>query len=116
MGRLLPHDTDLGWTPYAWLIYIVSFAGTPLYMRSQATPAGWALYIGATLLFLVLYFRSHWVRGRELMLVSAATLLLGIAFWPVSAAAGALFVYAAGMLGTLETPRTAVRGVLLVAL
>src|ERR1043166_7633934 len=30
MPRLLPHDDDLGWTPYAWLIYIVPFAITPL--------------------------------------------------------------------------------------
>jgi len=116
MVRLLPRDTDLGWTPYAWLIYIVPFALAPLYMRSQATPAGWALHIAATLVFLALYFRSHWVCGRELVLVSALTLLMGIALWPVAQAAGALFVYAAGMIATLDDSRAAVRGVLVIAL
>jgi len=116
MGRLLPHDTDQGWTPFAWLIYIVPFAMTPLYMKAQATPSGWALHIVATLLFLVLYFRSHWVQGRELTLIAGLTLAMAIALWPVSQGAGALFIYAASMIATLENSRVAVRWVLLIAL
>ena len=110
--RLLPNDKSLGWTPYAWLIYIVPFAITPLYVRR----ASWPLYALATLAFVALYFRSHWVRGRELVLVSAATVALGIGFLPLTPAAGALFIYAASMLGSIEPTRRAVSGVLVIAL
>ncbi|HYK01840.1 MAG TPA: sensor histidine kinase [Thermoanaerobaculia bacterium] len=116
MGRLIPHDNDLGWTPFAWLIYIVPFTITPLLSPRQANAAGWTLYAVATLAFLVLYFRSYWVRGRELVLIAAVTVAMGIALWPVSYGAGAFFIYGASMLGRLEPQRRAVSGVLAIAL
>ena len=116
MGRLIPHDNDLGWTPFAWLIYVVPFVTTPLYSKRFATPAGWTMFIATTLVFLVLYFRSYWVRGRELMLISAAMVALGLAFWPVSFGAGAFFIYAAAMLGQFASTRRAVFGVALIAI
>lgn len=114
--RLIPHDNDLGWTPYAWLIYVVPFVLTPLYSARHADAEGWALHLGATLIFLVLYFRSFWVRGRELVLVAAATVVMGVALWPVSHAAGAFFIYGASMIGELDPARSAMRGVLGIAL
>ncbi|HEX2121750.1 MAG TPA: sensor histidine kinase [Thermoanaerobaculia bacterium] len=116
MRRLLPHDNDLGWTPYAWLIYIVPFITTPLYSSRFANAKGWAMFGAATLVFMALYFRSHWVRGRELVLVAAATAALGVAFWPISYGAGALFIYAGAMVAQLEPTRLAIRGVALTAL
>ncbi len=114
--RLIPHDTDLGWTPYAWLIYAVPFALTPLMSPRQATPAGWAFYLAVTLIFLALYFRSFWVRGTELILVASATVAMGIALWPVSLGAGAFFIYGAAMLAQLIPTRLAFRAVGVVAL
>ncbi|HYH09686.1 MAG TPA: sensor histidine kinase [Thermoanaerobaculia bacterium] len=114
MGRLLPHDNDLAWTPYAWLIYLAPFTLAPLYVRSFANAAGWALHVGVTLVFLVLYFRSFWVRGRELMLVAAATTAIAVAFWPISYGAGVFYIYAGSMLAQLAPARIALRGVLLV--
>jgi two-component system, NarL family, sensor histidine kinase DesK len=116
MPRLLPHDDDLGWTPFAWLIYIVPFAITPLMERRYATLGGWSLFLGATAVFLVLYFRGYWARGRELVLVAIAIAALGIVFWPSSAGAGALFIYAASALGTLDKTRHAIIGVAAIAL
>jgi len=115
MGRLIPHDRELGWTPFAWLVYLVPFALTPLFKR-HPTPWSWALYLGVSLVFLALYFRSYWARGRELILVCAVTVSLGIAFWPVSFGAGAFFIYGGSMLGQLESTRRAARGVALIAL
>ncbi len=115
MSRLLPHDNDLGWTPYAWLIYIVPFLTTPLYAPRYNTPGGWAMFSVATLALAILYFRSFWVRGRELLLVATTTLALAIAFWPISFGAGAMFIYAAGMAGMHERPRVGVRGVAIIA-
>ena len=116
MGRLIPHDNDLGWTPFAWLIYIVPFAMTPLYNQRHADPAGWTLHVAATLVFLVLYFRSYWVRGRELVLIAALTAAMAFALWPVSHGAGALFIYAAAMIGQHESQKSAVSGVAAIAI
>jgi two-component system sensor histidine kinase DesK len=113
--KLLPHDNDLGWTPYAWVVYIVPFAMTPWVSPRFNNPAGWTLFALATLGFLALYFRSYWARGRELILISAAMLALGIAFWPISLGAGAMFIYAAGAIGMLEPSKHAVRGVAIIA-
>jgi two-component system sensor histidine kinase DesK len=111
--RLLPHDKNTGWTPYAWLIYIVPFALTPFISSHQHNVVLYALALAG---FLALYFRSHWVRGRELVLVAAATLALGLGFWPVSSGAGAFFIYASGMIALLDSPKWAVRGVIAIAL
>jgi two-component system sensor histidine kinase DesK len=112
---LIPHHTDLGWTPWAWTVYIVPFALSPLYLDKFANPAGWLFFGGITVAFLAIYFRSYWVRGRELYLLSATTLALGIALWPVTQAAGAFFIYAAAMLGHIEPTRRAFRIVGLIA-
>ena len=72
MPRLIPHDTDLGWTPWAWTVYLVPYLLTPLYISRYANPAGWAFFIATSVFFLALYFLAYWVRGRELILIAAA--------------------------------------------
>ena len=114
--RLLPQDQDLAWTPYVWLVYIIPFALTPFIDVRQNHPAAYAMYALAVLAFLVLYFRSYWVRGRELVLVSAATLALGLAFWPISFGAGAFFIYAASMIALLDSTSAATRSVIAIAI
>ena len=105
MIRLYPQDNDLGWTPWAWTVYIIPFLVTPLYISRFANAAGWLFFGAVTLAFLAMYFRSYWVRGRELWLLTAATAALGIAFWPMTHAAGAFFIYAAAMFAQSEPPR-----------
>jgi two-component system, NarL family, sensor histidine kinase DesK len=113
--RLIPHDTDLGWTPWAWTVYILPFVLSPLYLDHYANAGGWLFFGATTLVFLAMYFRSYWVRGRELYLLAAATVAMGIALWPVTLAAGAFFIYAAGMLGHSEPTRRAMRLVAVIA-
>jgi two-component system sensor histidine kinase DesK len=114
--RLLPNDRDLGWTPYAWLVYLVPFTITPALSPWQNHAAGWLLYGAATVAFLVLYFRSHWAASqRELILLATATTVMALGFWPVSYGAGALFIYASSMLGQWLPPRRATIGVTIVA-
>jgi len=115
MARLIPHDTDLGWTPWAWTVYIVPFLLTPLYMSRFANPQGWLLFVGTTLVFLALYFRSYWVRGRETYLIATAMVLLGVGFWPVAHGAGAFFIFAAGVLGHVTPTRRALQIVFCIA-
>ncbi|HEX9982313.1 MAG TPA: sensor histidine kinase [Thermoanaerobaculia bacterium] len=108
--RLIPHDHNLGWTPYAWLIYIVPFALTPA-MKPHSRPGDWLLYSAATLVFVALYLRGHWARGLELALILVATTAMGVAFWPISFGAAAFFIYAAGHAARLPTPAGAVRAI-----
>jgi two-component system, NarL family, sensor histidine kinase DesK len=113
--RLIPHDTDLGWTPWAWTVYLIPYAITPLYLSRYANAGGWVFFGGTTLLFLAMYFRSYWVRGRELYLLAGATVAMGIGLWPLTYSAGAFFIYAAAMLGHVEPTRRAFRIVALIA-
>lgn len=107
MPRLIPRDNDLGWTPWAWTVYIIPFLVTPLYISRYANVQGWLSFGTVTLVFLAIYFRSYWVRGRELWLLTAATAALGVAFWPITHAAGAFFIFAAAMFAQSEPPRRA---------
>lgn len=114
--RLLPHDKTLGWTPYVWLVYILPFTLTPTYHRRFDDAAGWTLFISGTIVLAALYFRSYWVRGRELILVTIATAAMAVAFWPISLGAASMFIFAAGMIGYHEPTRQAVIGVALLAI
>ena len=61
--RLLPKNAELGWTPYAWLLYTIPYL-VALY-RNPQEPLELAGYIGAYVAFLILYFRAYWVSGVE---------------------------------------------------
>ena len=107
--RLLPDRKDLGWTPYAWLIYLVPLAIYPGFDRAGAKV--WAA-TGATLLvFLVLYFRSHWVKGRAAVLCAAGIVGLALLLAPWNYAVGSFWVYAAAILGDKLPARLAARGI-----
>lgn len=107
--RLLPHDADLGWTPWAWLIYIVPFVATPALYGWGAE--AWIATLSGTALFVALYLRSYWSYERERLLITAAVVLLGIIFWPWSLGAGAFFIYAAGIVGSHPRTSTAMRAI-----
>lgn len=112
--RLLPHDAELGWTPWAWLIYIVPFAITPAAAGWGAGP--WAATIVGTTVFIALYLRSYWSRDRERILIAAAVTLLGVIFWPWSLGAGAFFIFAAAIIAQHERTGTGVQGIGLIAM
>src|SRR5271169_3197354 len=107
--HLLPHDREEGWTPYAWLIYLVPFACVPAMERGTSL-LEWVATIAGLVVFLALYFRGYWVRGswRFLAIIVAIT-LLGTAFSPWNPGAGAFFIYAAAFAGQLSPTRRAVQ-------
>jgi two-component system, NarL family, sensor histidine kinase DesK len=115
--RLLPEGHPLGWTPYAWLLYMATFFIEPV-IRTQYGRAG-VLYWSATLLgfaaFLALYFRAHWERGVRLVPYAAALTLLGVAFAPFNTGASVLFVYGAATAANVDRPRQAWSLVLAIA-
>ncbi len=60
---LLPRNSPLGWTPYAWLVYLLMFLLEPT-LRQRPAWEALLTYAGAAV-FLVAYFRAFWARGRE---------------------------------------------------
>src|SRR5690606_37124093 len=116
--RLLPPDSGMGWTPYAWLIYLLTFFIGPVVATREGGVAWWvwpATILG-TLIFLASYFYGYWVHGRRRMLVAALHTALGVAFAPVNPGACVFFVYGASFAGMLHPSRVALRGVVAIAL
>ncbi|HYM60969.1 MAG TPA: sensor histidine kinase [Thermoanaerobaculia bacterium] len=105
--RLIPKDKDLGWTPYAWTIYAVFFLIAPSVSR-HTTPMEWAATAFGMAVFLALYFRGYWVRGRELLVIIAALTLLAMVYFPFNPGAGCFFIYAGSFAGRLGTTRQAI--------
>jgi hypothetical protein len=75
--RLLPQNKDIGWTPYAWLIYLTSvpFFG---YVTGHTTARFWVPTIAGMVIFLGLYFWGYWIQGKKLLWIITAITLLGM--------------------------------------
>jgi two-component system sensor histidine kinase DesK len=104
---LLPNSPELGWTPWAWLIYLVPFVAAPFYIDAVAPYT--AATMAATAAFLVLYFAGYWNRGRRLLLIIWAIAAIGCLFLPIHPGAAVFFIYAAAFAAFVDaTTRTAI--------
>jgi two-component system sensor histidine kinase DesK len=102
--RLLPDNKNLGWLPYAWLVYVIFFAAYPA-MTPHPTALQWIATGSAVLVFLPLYFYGYWPRGAKISMIGMTA--LGVLFLPFNPGAGAFFVYAAATAGwSAEPPRS----------
>ena len=110
--RLLPPDSPLGWTPYAWLIYLSFFIVWAFVTCDTAME--WAMNGAGLAAFLVLYLRGFWVAGRTLLTIAFAIVGLGVLLTPINPGANAFFIYGAAFLGDAARPATAVRWLLLI--
>src|SRR5687767_12980984 len=105
--RLLPADPQIGWTPYAWLVYVVPFVAAPFLAGVPAPHL--AATVAATLVFLALYFAGFWQHGARLVAILAAIAAIGCLFLPVHPGAAVFFIYAASFAAFVDrTARTAV--------
>jgi two-component system sensor histidine kinase DesK len=105
--RLIPKDPDLGWAPYAYLLYLLLFFIQPLAGRTSTRE--WVLTALGTAAFLVLYFTAYWCRGRWLIAIIVAITALGLAFAPFNVGASVLFIYAASFAGFAGSSQVAIR-------
>lgn len=114
--RLLPKDPEIGWKPYAWLVYLASFLVNPAFRR--ATALEWALTLAGAAVFLALYFRGFWYFDRRILWCAGGILLLGVLFSPFNWGASAFFIYAAAFVAQTGSPRLswALVGVILAVL
>jgi two-component system sensor histidine kinase DesK len=104
--RLLPKNRELGWTPYAWLVYL------PLWVIPawfDATCGMRLLVVAGIVAFLPLYFWAYWLEGRRKLWAVAGITLLGCVCLPWNPGATVFFVYAATFIGYAAEPRIAYR-------
>ncbi len=109
--RLLPESSPLGWTPYAWLVYLSFFV---VYAVWKNEPGDWLIDGPALLLFLALYFRGFWVQGRALLVIAFAIVGLGMLLGPRNPGANCFIIYGAAFLGGVGRPSVAVRWLIVV--
>ncbi len=105
--RLLPPRSTLGWTPFAWLIYLTMFFVRPV--LDEVSPVEWAATLAATLVFLVLYFRAFWLQGRRLLPLIGGMVVLGLMLAPTNPGATVFFIYAASFASHAGPPGYAFR-------
>jgi two-component system, NarL family, sensor histidine kinase DesK len=115
--RLIPRHPELGWTPYAFLIYLGFFfmyAG----LGRGASAGRWAATLLGAALFLVLYFRGFWYPdgNRGVAWVATGMVVLAAIYAPSNPGANVFCVYAAGFLAQLRPARRAIRALLLLLL
>ncbi len=93
---LLPNAVWAGWTPYLWLIYLafffVSWPGMPPWSITQ-----WVFCIGASLAFLVLYFRSFRCDPHQLASVLCGIATLGLIFVTYTGNGHTFIIYACAL-------------------
>ena len=91
--RLLPDVPEIGWTPYAWLVYL-PFQFVAL-VAGGGNRTDWTITLCGMAAFLLLYFRSYWECGSRLFAYALAMAVLGAIVSPDNPAASTYFVYAA---------------------
>lgn len=104
--RLLP-DSPLGWTPYAWLVYLSFYVVVAVVQAGTARE--WLVHTAGLIAFLVLYFRAFWLRGDALVAMAFAIVGLGVVMIPINAGASSFFIYGAAFLGDAKRPAVAAR-------
>lgn len=112
--RLFPKNVELGWTPYAWLIYLIFFWFKPVF-SPNTTARDWALTALGTAVFLPLYFWGYWLPGRKALIPVGLITLLGIVYAPINFGASVFFIYASGYLGYTGSSRFAFRMLVILA-
>jgi two-component system sensor histidine kinase DesK len=112
-SRLLPPDPEIGWTPFAWLIYFPALFMWPA--AQHASAAVWAATTAAGVVFLPLYFRGYWCTGwTEKYWIIAAMAALGMLLTPINPGAPVLTIYAASFAGVVRPPRHAAQIIVLI--
>lgn len=104
---------QFGKAPYVWSLSLLFFVWKYLYVPLVPLEA---IYLALTLLiFLPLYFVSHWLQNLRVLPPILFSCLLGILWGNHNYGASSFFVFAAGMCQQIERPRLAY-GMLVVVL
>lgn len=105
----LPADSEQGWLPYMWLVYLVNFVGPVAFSRDPARD--WWLTAGTLAIFLPLYFRSYWEQGWRQFVLSAAMCVLGLSWARWNLGSSVFIVFAAAAVVNDDDQRAAWRNI-----
>jgi two-component system sensor histidine kinase DesK len=101
--RLLPEESEHGWTPYVWLVYLGPYVAAPFILPLPApfnsVPLAWAVWSLGLAVFLLLYFRGYWVDGARRLPIVVGLTLLGALLAPLNPGALLFFTYASAFVG-----------------
>ena len=111
---LVPPETELGWTPYMWLIYL-AFLLLPFVFGEPGPVRAWVTGLSIAA-FLPLYFLGFRCPGERTGWVMAAIAALGAATAPWNSGASVYFVFAASFAAFSGPPRVALRNIGLIVL
>ena len=100
--RLLPPSKRLGWLPYLWLFWLLSFFQK--WFLVPIEPVEISLALCTVPPFLVLYFDGYRHTGRRLLANVAGLLLIGIVWMPFNAGATTFFIYGSAFVGRAFRP------------
>ncbi|NGX16074.1 histidine kinase [Wenzhouxiangella sp. XN24] len=103
--RLVPPESDQGWTAYLWLVYL-GFFFVAWFLRPVG-PLEIILGAASIVLFLALYFSAFRRRGSAALWHVAAIAALAVAWSPVNPGASVWFIFAASFAYRVGPPRTA---------
>ena len=100
--RLLPANPRIGWTPYLWLFWLISFFAKWFFV--PVAPIELSLALLTVPPFLALYFNGFWHSGRRVFVNIAGILLIALVWTPFNANAMTFFIYGASLIGRAARP------------
>ena len=100
--RLLPPEKRLGWMPYLWLFWLLSFFQKWFVVPIE--PVEFTLALCTVPPFLVLYFDGYRRDGRRLLANVAGLVSIGVAWMPFNAGATTFFMYGSAFTGRAVRP------------
>lgn len=106
--QLLPKNKNLGWTPFAWLVYLISLVP---YLAFDPNFVALVTAGGVVGVFLFFYFRAYWVEGRKRFNALLAIGLLGLVYIPINPGASTFLVYCGALFGLFFSQRATILAV-----
>ncbi len=111
-GLLLPADCDDGYTPYVMLSYLGIFFFSYFFRLPPAPEL--MLGLASVLVFLLLYFRIHWVSSGQAAWYIGAMWLLGMVIAEINFGSSVYVVYSGAFCIRLGSVRRAATGLIVI--
>jgi two-component system, NarL family, sensor histidine kinase DesK len=93
---LLPKNRDHGWAPYVWLVFLAFFFFQPVLDHAGLTE--WLITIGATTVFVAMYFAVFWVPPRVAYGLLAAMAAMGFGLAKFNSGSCVFIIFCASFL------------------
>jgi len=101
---LIPKNRDHGWVPYVWLVFLAFFFFQPI-LDKRTTGTDWLITVGATAVFLVLYFTLFRVGKPWNVLILVCMTAMGLGLGNINVGSSIFIIFTASFLAwVIENP------------